>query len=239
MRPFYLVCACIPALFLSTALWAQQPAKADSSPELERVLDRIDRAAAAFRTTEANFVWDQYQAVVDAKDSQEGKVYFRRSGNDTQMAAEIAKVDGKLQAKFVIFSDGKVQVYQPGNNDVVDIYDAGKNRETFESFLVLGFGGSGHGMLKSFDVTYAGPETLDGAPTDKLNLVPKSERARNMFSHILLWIDSRGVSVQQQLFNSEGDYRLAKYSDIQINQKKIPDSAFKLKTTSKTQFVSH
>jgi hypothetical protein len=239
MRPFYPVCACIPALFLSMALWAQPPAAAASSPELERVLDQIDHAAASFHTTEANFVWDQYQAVVDAKDSQEGKVYFRRSGNETQMAAEIIKVDGKLQAKFVIFSDGKVQVYQPGNNDVVDIYDAGKNKETFESFLVLGFGGSGHGMLKSFDVTYAGQETLNGAPTDKLNLVPKSERARNMFSHILLWIDSRGVSVQQQLFNSEGDYRLAKYSDIQINQKKIPDNVFKLKTTSKTQFVPH
>jgi hypothetical protein len=239
MRPFYPVCACIPALFLSMVLWAQPPAAAASSPELERVLDQIDRAAASFHTTEANFVWDQYQAVVDAKDSQEGKVYFRRSGNETQMAAEIIKVDGKLQAKFVIFSDGKVQVYQPGNNDVVDIYDAGKNKETFESFLVLGFGGSGHGMLKSFDVTYAGQETLNGAPTDKLNLVPKSERARNMFSHILLWIDARGVSVQQQLFNSEGDYRLAKYSDIQINQKKIPDNVFKLKTTSKTQFVPH
>jgi outer membrane lipoprotein-sorting protein len=239
MKPFYLVCACIPALFLSVALWAQQPAAAASGPELERVLDRIDHTSAGFRSTEANFVWDQYQAVVDAKDSQEGKVYFRRAGNDTQMAAEITKVDGKLQAKFVIFSDGRVQVYQPGNTDVVDIYNAGKNKETFESFLVLGFGGSGHGMLKSFDVTYAGQETLNGAPTDKLNLVPKSERARNMFSHILLWIDSRGVSVQQQLFNSEGDYRLAKYFDIQINQKKIPDTVFKLKTTGKTQFVSH
>jgi len=239
MRPLFLLYACVPALFLSTALWAQQPAAAASSPERERVLDRIDHTAAGFRTTEASFVWDQYQAVVDAKDSQEGKVYFRRSGNETQMAAEITKVDGKLQAKFVIFSDGKVQVYQPGINDVVDIYDAGKNKETFESFLVLGFGGSGHGMLKSFDVTYAGPETLNGASTEKLNLVAKSERARNMFSHILLWIDSRGVSVQQQLFNSEGDYRLAKYSDIQVNQKKIPDSVFKLKTTSKTQFLSH
>jgi hypothetical protein len=239
MRPSHLLRACIPALFLTMNMWAQSPAKTDSSADLERVLDRIDKTAAAFRTTEASFVWDQYQEVVNAKETQEGKVYFRRSGNDTQMAAEITKLDGKLQAKFVIFSDGKVQVYQPGNSDVVDVYNAGKNKETFESFLVLGFGGSGHGMLKSFDVTYVGQDTLNGTPTDKLNLVPKSSSARNMFDHILLWIDLRGVSVQQQLFNSEGDYRLAKYSDIQINQKKIPDSVFKLKTTGKTQFVSH
>jgi outer membrane lipoprotein-sorting protein len=53
-----------------------------------------------------------------------------------------------------------------------------------------------------------------------------------------LWIDpARGVSVQQQFFEPTGNYRLAKYSDIQINQK-LPDNAFKLKTTAKTKFIS-
>jgi outer membrane lipoprotein-sorting protein len=225
-------------LLISITTWAQQPAKAVSSADLERVLNRIDATATSFRSVQANFAWDQYQAVVDAKDTQEGKVYFRKAGNETQMAAEIAKVDGKPQAKFVIFADGKVQMYQPTIGDQVDVYNAGKNKEAFEGFLVLGFGGSGHGMLKSFDVSYAGQETLDGSSTDKLKLIPKSEQARNMFDHILLWIDSRGFSVQQQFFNKEGDYRLAKYSDIQPNQK-IADSVFKLKTTNKTQTVTH
>lgn len=237
MKSSHLFRVSVP-LFLALAVWAQSPAKSASSADLERVLDRMDATAAGFRTTEASFVWDQYQKVVDDKDTQEGKVYFRRSGDDTQMAAEITKVNGKPQAKYVIFTDGKVQVYQPGISDQVDVYNTGKNKETFESFLILGFGGSGHGMLKSFDVTYAGQETLNGIPTDKLNLIPKSGKIRNMFDHILLWIDSHGVSIQQQLFTPEGDYRLAKYSNIQPNQK-IPDTAFKLKTTGKTQFVSH
>jgi hypothetical protein len=34
-----------------------------------------------------------------------------------------------------------------------------------------------------------------------------------------------------------GDYRLAKYNDIELNQK-IPDTVFKLKTTSRTKTVS-
>jgi outer membrane lipoprotein-sorting protein len=242
MKPSLLNGACILLTLLSSGLslaaWAQSPAKADSSPDLERVLDRIDRNAASFHTMEASFAWDQYQKVVDDKDTQEGKVYFRRAGNETQMAAEITKVDGKPQAKYVLFTDGKVQLYQPGIADQVDVYNTGKNKETFESLLVLGFGGSGHGLLKAFDVTYAGQETLNGTPTDKLNLIPKSDKIRNVFDHILLWIDSRGVSLQQQLFNSEGDYRLAKYSDIQPNQK-IPDSVFKLKATGKTKFVPH
>jgi hypothetical protein len=43
--------------------------------------------------------------------------------------------------------------------------------------------------------------------------------------------------VQQQFFEPSGDYRLAKYSDLKLNQK-IPDTAFKLKTTSDTKFMS-
>jgi len=113
-----------------------------------------------------------------------------------------------------------------------------KDRAEIESFLVLGFGGSGKDMLKSFDVSYLGNEKLGGVDTAKLGLVPKSVKIRNTFDHIWLWIDpARGVSVQQQLFEPSGDYRLAQYSDIQLHQK-ISDDKFRLKTTGKTKFVS-
>jgi hypothetical protein len=41
--------------------------------------------------------------------------------------------------------------------------------------------------------------------------------------------------VRQQLFQKSGDYRLAIYSDIRLNEK-IPEAVFKLKTNSKTTF---
>jgi outer membrane lipoprotein-sorting protein len=203
--------------------------------DLEKVLTRMDEAAKDFRTTEASFTWIQYNSVVnDISDKQKGKIYFRRSGREIQMAADIAAPD----AKQVIFSEGKIQVYQP-KTGVVDTYDASAHKEEFESFLVLGFGGSGHDMEKSFGVKYLGQEKVEGIETAKLDLTPKSEKIKQHFAHILLWIDpQRGLSVQQQLFESSGDYRLAKYSDIQVNRK-IPDNAFKLKTTNKTRIVSH
>ena len=194
----------------------------------------MDQTAANFRTTQASFVWDQYQKVVDETDTQKGTVYFRRVGNEIQMAADISD---PTSPKYVLFTDSKVEFYQP-KIDQVTRWNTGKDRAAFESFLVLGFGGSGKDMLKSFDVSYIGTEKVDGVDTAKLELVPKSLKVRNTFDHIWLWIDpSRGVSVQQQLFAPSGDYRLAKYSDIQLNQK-IPDTAFKLKTTGKTKFVS-
>jgi outer membrane lipoprotein-sorting protein len=212
----------------------QQSAQPQTSDELQRVLKQMDQTAANFRTTQAAFVWDQYQKVVDEIDTQKGTVYFRRAGNEVQMAADISD---PTSPKYVLFTDSKVEVYQP-KIDQVTSYNTGKDRAAFEGFLVLGFGGSGRDLLKSFEVNYIGPEKVGGVDTAKLELVPKSLKVRNTFNHIVLWIDpSRGVSVQQQLFEPSGDYRLAKYSDIQLNQK-IPDSAFKLKTTGKTKFVS-
>jgi len=193
----------------------------------------MDAAARNFHSAEASFVWDQYQKVVDETDSEKGTIYFRRQDNETQMAADISEPD----KKYVVYSGGKVQVYQP-KIDQVNEYNAGKNRSDLESFLVLGFGGSGHDLLKSYEVKLLGSENVGGVDAAKLELIPKSEKLHNNIARILLWIDpSPGVSVQQQFFEPDGNYRLAKYSDIQVNQK-LPDGVFKLKTTSKTKTIS-
>src|SRR5579859_223322 len=67
-----------------------QPAPAQSAEEPARILSRMDQTAANFHTTQATFVWDQYQKVVDETDTQKGTVYFRRSGDEVQMAADIS-----------------------------------------------------------------------------------------------------------------------------------------------------
>ena len=208
---------------------------ADADSQLQRVIAQMDRTAANFHTTQAKFVWKQYTAVInDISDTQQGTVYFRRSGKQVEMAADITDPP---PPKYVLYTDSKVQVYQP-KIDQVTQYDTGKDRAVLESFLVLGFGGSGQDMLRSFDVIYLGAERVGEIDAAKLNLVPKSDKARNTFNHIWLWIDpARGVSVRQQLFAPGGDYRLAEYSDIRLNEK-ISDSAFKLKTTGKTKVLS-
>jgi outer membrane lipoprotein-sorting protein len=219
-------------MVMVVVLCIDHDALAQNDPALQKILSQMDAAATSFRTAQANFDWEQYWKVVNDKDSQKGTVYYRRSGKETQMLAEITD-----PPKAVLFVDGKVQVYEPKLKRVTS-YEAGKNREAVESFLVLGFGGSGQDMLKSFDVKSLGTETVGGVNAAKLELTPKSERVRNIFSKIWLWIDpARGVSVQQQFFEPSGDYRLAKYSEIQLNQK-IPDNVFKLKTSGDTQFVS-
>ncbi len=220
-----LVLLCAPGV-------AQAPRAAAGNADLERVLDGMDRAAANFRTGQADFVWEQYEKVINETDVQKGTIYFRRRGNEIQMAADIREPE----KKYVLFTDGKVRLYQPRIEQVTE-YNAGKNKQEFESFLVLGFGAKGHDLLRSFDVSYAGSEVVDGKPAAKLLLVPKSQRVRGMFDKIYLWIDpARGVSVRQQFIEPSGNYRLAKYTNIQLNQP-LADNVFKLQTTSKTKVV--
>jgi outer membrane lipoprotein-sorting protein len=200
---------------------------------LESVLSSMDKTAAGFNSAQCDFVWDQYQRVVDEHDYQNGTMYFRRQGSDVQMAAHIASPI----KKYVLFTGNLLSVYEP-TIDQLTQYNPGKNKADFESYLVLGFGGSGRDLTKSFDVHYAGMEQVQGVNAAKLELTPKSQRVKSMFSTITLWINpAQGVSVQQQFQEPSGDYRLAKYSNIQLNQKKIPGDVFKLKTTGHTKVI--
>ncbi len=195
----------------------------------------MDAAARNFKATEASFVTDQYYKVIkdiDESARQKGKIYFRRERGETEMAADFVEPE----KRYVLYSGGKIQVYRY-KIDEVNVYDPGKNRGDVESYLVLGFGGRGHDLLKSYEVKFLGSETANGVTAEKLELIPKSDRFRNIFARIWLWIDpARGISVQQQFFEPSGDYRLAKYSEIQTDAK-IPEDVFKLKTTKRTKFV--
>ncbi len=115
---------------------------------MKRVLNQMDQTAASFRTAQAAFEWDQYQKVVDEHDFQKGMVYFRRVGKRNSNGC---RHQGAQPPKYVVFTGRKVEVYQP-KMDQVTTYNTGKDRAAIESFLVLGFGGSGKDMLKSFDV---------------------------------------------------------------------------------------
>lgn len=208
-------------------------AQDQQSAKLESVLQKMDDAAAHFQTAQADFVFNQYQKVVDETDTQTGTVYYRKSGQEIEMLAEFKEPD----RKFVLYKNGKLQVYQPKIEQVME-YSAGANREQLESFLVLGFGGSGQDLKKRFDVSYQGWEMIDNTPTAKLQLIPKDAKTLSNFPQIILWIGlDNGISVQQKLIQTQGDYRLAKYFGINLKAK-IGNDVFRLKTTGKTKFVS-
>jgi outer membrane lipoprotein-sorting protein len=207
---------------------------ASSQTNLDSVLAKMDQTSATFRTAQADFTWMTFNNVInDFDDKQNGTIYFERDRNETKMAADISTP----QKKEVLFSGGKIEIYQPSLR-TLDTYDVGTHREEFESFLVLGFGSSGADLRKSFEVNYGGEDKIDNVQTARLELTPKSDAVKKQFSQIELWIDlQNGISVQQKLVKGDG-YRLAKYSDIRLGQK-IPGKVFKLNVPPKTTVTNH
>jgi len=242
MQRLSLIFTLVVAAVIVVGASSQESKPADPAA-LDAVLKKMDAVAANFTTAQANFQWETYQKVIDEiVDYQTGVIYYRKSNKQIEMMAEVKRAGSsassmKGEPKFVLLSGGKIRLYQPKTDQVTE-FDLGKNQSEFESYIVLGFGASGQDLQKNFDVTYMGPETIESVKTAKLQLIPKSEKVKNTYSQIFLWIDlDRGVSVQQQLFQPQGDYRLNKYSQIKLHDK-ISDDVFKLKTTSKTQTVT-
>ncbi|MDR3762687.1 MAG: hypothetical protein P4M01_01185 [Acidobacteriota bacterium] len=193
--------------------------------DLEKVLTLLDKSSVGFKTLKADFEWDQFQMVVSEHERDNGLMYFKRSGGSVDVGADIQT---RGREKKMVLKDGALQILQRKTGQVTS-YDTRKKRESFESFLALGFGARGHDLPKNFEVRYAGVENAAGVQSYKLELTPKSAQVRQMFPKITLWIDPRtGMSVQQKLDQGEGDYRIAVYHHIEVNAA-LPGDAFSLK----------
>src|ERR1700733_1581940 len=103
MKSFSRILAILVLAGLVCAFGAAPRQSSSDACALECVLKKMDATAANFRTTQADFVWDQYQKVVDESDTQKGTVYYRRVGQNIEMMAEIKDPD----RKFVLYKDGK------------------------------------------------------------------------------------------------------------------------------------
>ncbi len=209
-----------------------QPQNPTGEGDLNSVLAKMNANAAAFKSAQAEVEFETYQKVIDEKDLQKGTIYFRRTGKGVEAALDLTSPSPKQ----VIYKDEKVSVYDKKIDQVTE-RDVSKNKEQVEAFLSLGFGARGDDLKKSYDVTLAGWETVEGVKTAKLALVPKDEKTRNTYNKILLWLDpDRDILLQQQFFEPSGDYRVTRYSKPKLNSK-IPDDVFRLKTTGHTKIV--
>ncbi len=192
--------------------------------DLDKVLAQMDAASTKFQNAQADFVWDNYTKVVDDHEQQSGTIYFDRSGSQTQMAALVAKPDKKT----VIYTGSKLYFYQP-SIDQLTVFNAGANRAQYESFLTLGFGGSGKDLKAAWQITDLGPETIDGTATEKLDLTSQQAKDGAKIDHITIWVDpARAVSLKQVFYYTSGDTRTSTFTHIKDNSKSLPKSAFEV-----------
>jgi outer membrane lipoprotein-sorting protein len=228
MKHQYIVAASFALILL-----AARPAFA--ADDKDKVLRRLDVAAANFHSTSADFEFDSVQTdPVPDKDVQKGTVYYERKGASFQMAAHIAEENGKPTPKVYVYSAGVFRLYEKLLNQVTTL---SKLRQ-YESWFMLGFGASGKDLEQKWEIKYLGPETLDGIKAEKLELVAKDPTVRKTIPKITVWMDAdRGVSLKQVFDEGGSQYRVSFYFNIKVNQP-LPADAFTLKTDAKTQYVN-
>jgi len=220
---------------LLTAMLFFAPAGHAQSADLDKVLAQLDAAAGRFESAQADFAWDQFTAVVQDHDVQKGTIAFRRGAKSVAMIAHVQTDNGQPSPKDVLFKNGEVELYQPLIKQET-VLSAGANRQQYESYSTLGFGGSGHDLTAQWNVAYKGTEKIDGVETAKLDLTSKHPSPNPMFTHITIWVDpAHSTSLKQVFFEPSGDMRTATYSNIQLNR--APDSLFELKVPKGTNVI--
>lgn len=178
--------------------------------KLDGVLRQMDAASLKFQSAEANVRKVQFEKVVRDETEQSGTIYFVRTKGGTEMGAV-------LGPKYIHFANGKGEMYDTVAKKATP-FNAGQDRARAESFLTLGFGGSGKDLERAWKIELQGDETIDGTPTVKLNLVPKDPSVANTFTHILIWVDPvRSLSLKQEYFTPEGDTQTSYYTRIRYN----------------------
>lgn len=222
----------IASLFVLTL-----PAAALAQNQMQSVLAQMDKASASFQSARADVHQEFYERVIKSVSTvQNGAIYFVRKGGPTSMGAVFSEQGSSAKPQVIQYADGVLKVYNPALNQI-DEFRA-KAGQT-DSFLTLGFGGSGKDLAANWNINDAGPETIAGIKTEKLELTPKDPKVAANFDKITLWIDpTRSVSLKQVFHTPEGDYRTATYSNIKLNTK-IDTGTFAMHPDKSTKTVMH
>jgi outer membrane lipoprotein-sorting protein len=187
------------------------------STDLDKVIAQLNAAAGRFVSAQADFAWDQFTAAVQDHDVQTGTIYFDRKKGAIRMAAHLEQDNGKPAPKTVLYDGGQVNLYEPTIKQLT-VMKAGGNRGQFESFLTLGFGGSGKDLEANWTVNLQGTEKMGEVSVEKMDLVPKEQKVLDMFSHVTIWVDpTRGISYTQIFYQPSGDTRTVTYKNIRYN----------------------
>jgi len=242
LRTLSLATATLGFATLGCGFSGSVPSVHAQASQLATVLSQLDAASQRFKSARADFKWDYYERVVRDTTTQTGPIYFERNGAAIQMGAVVADPTTKKAQKVIEYKGGVLQMFDPGV-DQITVLHAGNNQSQYESFLTLGFGGSGKDLARIWDITDQGTESItdngQSIKVEKLDLVAKDPSVKNTFTHVTIWVDpARGVPLKQVFNTPSGDYRTATYSNIKLNGG-IDKGTFKMHTDAHTTTVNH
>jgi outer membrane lipoprotein-sorting protein len=179
------------------------------------ILQRMNASAPSFQSMSADLQMITYTAVIDDRLTEEGSIKMQKKNAAVRAVVDFSQPQNS--ARDIGFFGKIVRVYYPNANYYQD-YEIGKNGDVINQFLLLGFGSSGDDLAKSYTITQEGTEKVSGVTATKLLLVPKDPKMLEHLSKAELWIsEGKSNPIQQQFYESSGNYRKVTYANVDIN----------------------
>jgi outer membrane lipoprotein-sorting protein len=205
-----------------------------AAQSLNDTFARMDKTAPGLNSVTAGINRDVHTAIINDDEVDNGTIKMKREKSHSILM--LIDFTGNA-ARTVALDDSRVTIYNPKIKSAQE-FNIGAKKQMVEQFLLLGFGATSAELKQSYDVSWAGAETMDGQPTGHLKLTPKVTDVSRQMSGAELWISANsGLPVQQKILFTSGDYWLVKYSDIKVNPS-LSDDAVKIKLPKGVQ-VEH
>jgi outer membrane lipoprotein-sorting protein len=185
-------------------------------------LNALNHAAERFRTLTANLEFTKVTAVVDHKEVQSGRLYYRK---DNRIKIEMTEPE----PKEILFDGKRAQIYYPKMKQIQE-FNLSKHKDMIEQFLLLGFGTKGDDLKDSYLITILGETQLYGRAALQVVLTPKDIKIRNSIHKIHIWFDlASWAPLQQKFFEVGGDYTTTRYTAVKVN---VPRRRLNLKLSA-------
>jgi outer membrane lipoprotein-sorting protein len=228
----------IPGKALTTALVlaflaAGGQARARAPYTLDEVLGAMDAASRRFVDMQSDIRRETVTVFINHTRTETGRMYFVRDGGESRIRVSIVEPASR---EFLI-DDGEVRIYNPGTGTLEEI-ELGEHEDKVE-FMVIGFGTSRADLLRFYDVSLAGEDTVDGIAVSVLDLVPKDPDVARHFTRIRLWMDQETwIPVQTRATQLSGDYLTVRFLEVLINSN-FEGRTFDLELPADVQVIRH
>ena len=192
---------------------------------LDEILTHMDRSARTFQSMSAKLKLSDYTAVINDTNNRSGEVRLMRGKNGIE---GLVRFD-QPEAQIIHTDNRETKIYYPKAN-TVEVYDT-SNYSGIIDRLLLGFSTSGKELSHDYTIKLVGPETVNGMPTTRISLTPKTPDLQKLVSTIDLWIpEGESYPVQEKAITPSKDYKLFDYSDVKISPPapKLKESDLKL-----------
>lgn len=215
---FAFAMALVVSAALSGVAGAAPPYKPRSgsgvSPSFKQVLSRMDDAAAQLKTVSAKLSYTTVTVLVNDRSTQTGELFFHK-GKSLEVMVRFLKPD----LKVILFKHNRAEIYNPKINQIQE-YDLERHSNMLQQFLLLGFGTPISDLESSYHLKYLGEKQLGDETTEALELTPVEKSVSAQLTRVDLWVSEQSwLPVQQEFLEPSGDYLIASYSGMRVNER--------------------